>query len=611
MTTFRDLVAALRLLANGADRTAVWRLCAANLLAISAGALAGLAPLALKEMVDGTSAATKPHAVAPMAMFGTAYIACLGLGRLLTEIRPWLMSGAEQHLYARLRQRYFKHLLDLPLAFHLDKRTGAVVHGLQQGLSGYQIILFHAVNSIVPVLVEAVTVTVVLMSLGQPALTATFAATALAYFAAMARGTSGMAAAAQAVSDAGSDAHARFTDGLMNYEPIKCFGAERRTLHGFELACHTLEHCWAQLQRRRLRLGFAVAAVFMLSMGTSLALATHSVANGTLTVGGFVLANVYMLQVLRPLEALSGAVRDVCQGLAFVRPLLGVLATAPETSHKGASTAHGAIDVASPGRQGAAVPRRRRRTPPHVSIRGIRLAFDAGAPVLDDFSLEVPPGRSTAIVGASGCGKSSLVRLLLRLREPDGGDILLDGVAIDTLPIDALRSLIAVVPQDVMLLNTTIGANIGLGKDGATPTEIERAARLAGLHDFIAALPHGYDTPIGERGLKLSGGERQRIAIARAILRDPEIFVFDEATSMLDGPTERTILRNLRQISAGRTTITIAHRLSAIQDADLIAVLGDGRVIEQGDHATLLARDGAYAAMWRAQQAAVQACQRG
>jgi ATP-binding cassette subfamily B protein len=232
----------------------------------------------------------------------------------------------------------------------------------------------------------------------------------------------------------------------------------------------------------------------------------------------------------------------------------------------------------------------------------VRLSFDAGAPVLDGFSLDVPRGRATAVVGASGCGKSSLVRLLLRLREPDGGRILLNGVPIDTVPLNSLRSLIAVVPQDVMLLNTTIAANIGLGRDGASPAEIECAARLAGLHDFISALPHGYSTSIGERGLKLSGGERQRIAIARAVLRDPELFVFDEATSMLDGSTERTILRNLREVSAGRTTITIAHRLSAIQDADLIAVLGGGRVIEQGDHATLLAADGAYAAMWRAQQ---------
>ncbi|KQY88238.1 ABC transporter ATP-binding protein [Pelomonas sp. Root1444] len=610
MSTFRELVAALHVLTDGAGRTVAWRVCAANLLAISTGALAGLAPLALKEMVDAAArAATKPRPVASLAMFGVVYIGCLGLGRLLTEIRPWLMSGAEQHLYAGLRQRYFKHLLDLPLAFHLNKRTGAVIHALQQGISGYQIIMFHAVNSIVPVLVEAATVIVVLMSLGQPALTATFAATALAYFAVMAWGTSGMAATAQAVADAGSDVHARLTDGLINFEPIKCFGAERRTLHGFELSCFALVRCWSELQRRRLRLGLSIAAVFVLSMAASLALATQGAANGTLTVGGFVLANVYMLQVIRPLEALSSAVRDVFQGLAFVRPLLGVFDTAPETSREGERATLIGSGAAPP--PGDPVLRLGRRPPPHVSIRGVRLAFDAGTPVLSNFSLEVPPGRSTAIVGASGCGKSSLVRLLLRLREPDAGSILLDGVAIDTLPIDALRSLIAVVPQDVVLFNTTLAANIGLGKDDATPGEIERAARLAGLHDFVATLPHGYGTPIGERGLKLSGGERQRIAIARAILRDPDIFVFDEATSMLDGPTERAILRNLREISVGRTTITIAHRLSAIQDADLIAVVGSGMVIEQGDHETLLARDGVYAAMWRAQKAGIRPGERG
>ena len=601
MPSFRDFAPVLRLLADGADRSVAWRLGATSLLAIAGGALAGVAPLALKEIVDAAAQAPgTPEPSASIALLCAAYLVSLSLGRLLTELRPLLMSSAEQHLYGRLRRRYFKHLLALPLAFHLERRTGALTHTLQQAISGYQIILFHVVNSVVPVLVEAVTVTLVLIALGQPALTATFAVTAIAYFAVMGWRTADLGAAAQAVSNAGIDAHAMLADGLINYEPIKCFGAERRTLETFDRSSGILEHCWARLQRQRLNLGLAVTVIFALSMTTSLVIATRAVASGTLTVGGFVLANLYMMQVIRPLEALSCAVRDVFQGLAFVRPLVNVLEVPPETTRSdGRLSSNGTDGV-------AAMPPALRRAP-RVSFRGVELAFDAGHPVLKDFNLDVPAGRSTAIVGASGCGKSSLVRLLLRLCEPGHGSIQLDGIEIDTLPIASLRSLVAVVPQDVVLFNTTVATNIGLGKDGATQPEIEQAACLAGLHDFIAALPRGYSTAIGERGLKLSGGERQRIAIARAVLRNPLVYVFDEATSMLDGPTERAILRKLREISVGCTTITIAHRLSAIQDVDHIAVLASGRIVEEGDHATLLAHDGAYAQMWRAQQSSVSA----
>ena len=232
----------------------------------------------------------------------------------------------------------------------------------------------------------------------------------------------------------------------------------------------------------------------------------------------------------------------------------------------------------------------------------MHLAYDAGKPVLHNLNLDIRAGRTVAIVGGSGSGKSSLVRLLLRLYEPQAGTILLDKVAIDTLSVDELRSMIAVVPQDTVLFNDTIAANIGVGKAGATPSEIAHAARLARVHEFISALPAGYDTVVGERGLKLSGGERQRIAIARAVLKDPRIYIFDEATSMLDGLNERAILHNLQEISAGRTTITIAHRLSSVQHADEIVVLDGGKVAEHGDHTTLLARNGPYAAMWHAQQ---------
>ncbi len=605
MPSTSEFRAALRLLFDGLDPGMVRHIVAANALALAGGALAGLAPVALKQMIDaasGSANAQVPHtpiAGLGIAGFGVAYLLCLSIGRLIAEVRPLLIGTVEQGLYARLRLRYFKHLLDLPLNFHLARRSGALGHSLLQAVSGYQVLLSSLVNGVVPVVVESVTVTFVLISLDLPALTASFAVTAIALSVAISMRMGRLRAAARAVSQATLDAHSHLTDSLINYEPIKSFGAERSTVDRFAQLSHALETNWRCLQRTRMTIGLAVTVIFTLSLATSLAISTRAVSHGTLSVGGFVLANLYMLQIIRPLEMLCGAVRDVSQGLAFVRPLIAILQAPTEAMQQKQSAATGdrsddrEIESNDAGRAGAA-----------VSFRGIQLAFDGGLPVLNDFNLEVRAGRSIAIVGTSGSGKSSLVRLMLRLCQPDAGSIALNDIPINALPIGRLRSMIAVVPQDLALFNSTIAANIGLGQDGATPLEIENAARLAGLHCFIAALPGGYDTAIGERGLKLSGGERQRIAIARAILKDPAVYVFDEATSMLDGPTERAILQNIKAISAGRTTITIAHRLTAIQHADEIAVLAEGRIIEQGDHASLLARGGIYAAMWQGQQSA-------
>ncbi|MCX2864904.1 ABC transporter ATP-binding protein [Paucibacter sp. PLA-PC-4] len=598
--------AAVRLLFEGLDQSMVRRIAAANALALAGGALAGLAPVALKQMIDAASSAGSALEPYPsIAGFGIAYLGCLGISRLITETRPLLIGTVEQGLYARLRLRYFKHLLDLPLSFHLARRAGALNHSLLQAVSGYQIILFSLVNGLVPVLVEGVTVGLVLISLGLPALTASFAMTALALSVAISPRMGRLRADARAVSRATIDAHSHLADSLTNYEPIKCFGAEPRTLDRFAQLSRSIESCWRQLQRTRLAIGLTVTLIFTLSVAASLAISIHAVSQGALTVGGFVLANLYMLQIIRPMEMLSSAVRDVSQGLAFVRPLIEILQAPvdeakqrlPANIHTGAGPVESDAtdtDTDTDTKYQAAA----------VSFRGVQLAFDAGPPVLDGLNLEVPAGRAMAIVGASGCGKSSLVRLLLRLLEPDAGSIAINGILIDTLAVTRLRSMIAVVPQDLVLFNDTISANIGLGRDSASPSDIEEAARLAGLHSFIAALPGGYDTAIGERGLKLSGGERQRIAIARAILKNPLVYVFDEATSMLDGPTERAILQNIKQISSGRTTLTIAHRLSAIQHADEIAVLADGKIVERGSHTHLLGHGGVYAAMWREHQAA-------
>ena len=335
MPASRDVTAALRVLLDDMDRAVAWRLAATVLLVVAGGLLAGLAPLALKGLIDAATGAPgwrdRP-ASTPALAFGAAYLLSLCGGRLLMELRPSLVGAAEQRLYARLRQRYFGHLLALPLAFHLGTSTGALVHGLQQAVSGYQVIVFHLVNSIVPVLVELATVTLVLASLGQPALMATFAGTALAYLGVMGLGQSALREGAHAVSHASTDAHGMLADGLLNVETIKCFGAEGPARDRFGRATDVLEERWARLQSHRLRMGFAVTATFALSMTASLAIAVHTVAQGALTTGGFVLANVYMLQVVRPLEMLGTATRDLSQALAFVRPLIAVLEELPETA---------------------------------------------------------------------------------------------------------------------------------------------------------------------------------------------------------------------------------------------------------------------------------------
>lgn len=604
----RDLCAALRVLFEGREQSVTWRLAMTTLLAVCGGALAGVAPLAFKGMIDAAATASKPgQPLSSLGMFALAYLLCLCIGRLISEARPLLLSAAEQRLYERLRRRYLEHLLNLPLEHHLNRRTGAQVHGLQQAISGYQVMVFSLINSVAPVLVETLTVLIVLHSLGQPALTAIFAAAAITYLLVLTLRTNDLSNAAQAVSMASVNAYSTLADGLINYEPIKCFGAEQRTLDGFRSHTKHLERCWSRLQHRRLAQGLATTAVFTMAMAACIAITTKHVLDGTLSIGGFVLANLYMVQLVRPLEMLSSAVRDVAQSLAFIRPLIDVFETPAEPAVAASGKAPLGLDSGPDAQNRQPTPHSIWRQAPRVSFRSVQLAFDGAEPVLNNFNLEVPAGCSVAIVGATGCGKSSLVRLLLRLCQPKAGCILLDDVDIGTLPLAALRSMIAVVPQDVMLLNTTIADNIGMGRSGATRPDIEHAARLAGLHDFICTLPRGYDTAIGERGLKLSGGERQRIAIARAILRDPLVYVFDEATSMLDATTERAIMRNLAAISEGRTTISIAHRLSAIQGADAIAVLAGGKIVEQGTHASLLSFGGAYAAMWRAQQSSAAA----
>lgn len=591
MSRFDTLLAVLRLLRAEADRRVWTCLLCSVLLVVAGGALAALSPLALKHLVDAVAVIGKGAGAADGAHvlpYAAAYLLVLGSGRILADVRPLFGNRAEQRLQARLTQRFLDHVLRLPMAYLGRRRSGELQHSLDLADTGCQLILSHVANSLIPVLVEAATMGLVLMRLGQPMIVVIFAITAITYLAIFTAGALRLGAPADAVSSASMEVHAQLHDGVGNAETLRSFVAERQALRALARATTTLEERWLTLNRLNTRVALAASITFMVSMASCMTVAADAVAQGSLSVGGFVLANVYVLQMVRPLEVLGSAARDLSRALSYVGPLLNILAE-PAESEEGAP----AFTASTQGPQ--------RGPPPALRFENVHFGYDPLRPVIRGLDLHVRAGCTTAIVGRSGCGKSSLVRLLMRLHSPQSGRILLDGRPIDMLSPARLRALIGLVPQDAALLHTSIAGNIALGRAQAGPDAVELAARHAQLHDVIQQMPHGYDTLVGERGLQLSGGERQRVAIARALLRRPALYVLDEPTSMLDSKTEAGILQALRKLTAGCTTLVIAHRLSTVMHADEIVVLDNGQVHERGQHAELLAKGGLYAQLWRQQ----------
>ncbi len=560
-------------------------IAAALVFTVFGSLLAALAPLALKALVDALADAAPSEA---LVLYGATYLLALGGSRLLAEARQLAAGLAEQRLLARWTQRLFGHLLSLPMGWHQRQATGALAQSQQQASVGLQLMLSSVLAGLVPVLVELVTVAAVLWHLEQPRLVTVFAAAALAFAGVYWWGARGLQSPAGAVTQAHLAVGAKLTDGLLNVETIKCFGAEPAVQSVLQLKVRELERRWSALHGQRAAVGAMAAATLAVSMAATLFVAGQAFAWGTLTLGGFVLAHVYMLQMTRPLEMLGNAARNITQGLAFLRPALLQLQQAGEPAHE--SAPHPPL---------AACPQA--SSSPCISFRDVHFAYAPGQPVLQGLNLDIAPGTSVAIVGASGSGKSSLLRLLLGLHEPQAGHILFDGMPITEMPRSRLRRLVGLVSQDAALLDDTLAANIAFGQAAACRADIERAARLAGLHALGRALPQGLDSRLGERGARLSGGERQRVAIARLILRRPAVYALDEPTSMLDAETEAAVLHNLRTAATGCTTLVVAHRLCTVVHADEIVVLEAGRVVQRGSHAELLARGGAYARLWHGQ----------
>src|SRR3569833_1210623 len=514
-----------------------FRLVVALLLIMVASATTALGPVALKLVVDGFT--EQRGAVSALglsvAVLIALYVLSQWLARTVGEVRGLVYARAERRMSRMLSERLFAHIMRLPLKFHLERQTGAISQALENGRNGYQSVLHTLVFTILPVATELGTDVVVLSRLDQPAFLGLFTGAIVAYGLVFWYSTVTIMNAAHCASGSQVNATAVMTDSLLNYETVKYFTAETVVQARVSRALQENERDWVRVYRRYAYNGLFVATIFAGFLGVTIFYAAQEVQNGRMSVGTFVLVNTYMLQIVRPVEQLGYAMQQLSLGLALLGRVFELFREPPEIT-----VAPAAAPPAGAGRLGFN----------HVgaSIRSDRV-------VLDDVSFTLPAGKTLGVVGGSGSGKSTLVRLLVRLMDAGTGQILLDGVAVADLPLSWLRQAIAVVPQDTVLFYDSIAYDIAFGKDGSSRAEVEHAARLAHLHDFIMSLPDGYETKVGERGVKLSGGEKQRISIARAAIKRPRIYVFDEATSSLDSNTEREILKNLREIARFSTTV--------------------------------------------------------
>jgi ABC-type transport system involved in Fe-S cluster assembly fused permease/ATPase subunit len=500
------------------------------------------------------------------------------------ELRDAVFAAVQQRAVRRIALQTFEHLHRLSLRFHLDRQTGGLARAIDRGTNGIEQVLRFAIFNIIPTLFELTMVTVILWRLFDWRYAATTVSAVGAYIAFTLAFTNYRVRFRRLMNDSDADAQTKAVDSLLNYETVKYFGNERHEAARFDLALAKYERAAVRSQVTLNMLNIGQSVIIALGLAAIMLLSASGVASGHMSVGRFVLANTYLMQLYTPLTFLGFVYRELKQGLV-------------DTEHMFRLMLVGAEVTDSPGAHELAPD----SAAPALSFEDIHFGYGPQRAILKGVSFRVPPGGNLAIVGPTGAGKSTITRLLFRFYDVTSGAIRIGGEDIRNLTQDSLRAAIGVVPQDTVLFNDTIRYNIAYGRPTATPDEIEAAARLAQLHEFILTLPLGYETRVGERGLKLSGGEKQRVAIARTLLKNPPILVLDEATSALDTKTEQEIQAALRTVARNRTTLTIAHRLSTVVDADEILVLEDGRVVERGSHWNLLARGGIYAGMWAAQ----------
>ncbi len=515
-----------------------------------------------------------------------ALIIGYGIARIITfafvEIRDALFSKVSQHSIRQISLNIFKHVHSLSLQFHLNRQTGALAKFIDRGTKGIDFLLRYVLFNIVPTFFEIFLVSGILFYLYGPWYAVITLTTVTIYSYLTFQITEWRNEFRRKMNQADNDVNTKMIDSLLNFETVKYFNNEQfefkrldKSLEEYEIAANKTRHALSLLN-------ISQTLVIMTGITIMLVMSAYGIKNGDIDVGGFVVINAYMLQLYQPLSFLGSVYREIRQALTDMENMFSLLDISPAIRNTLNKLPQSNIA--------------------EIKFDNVSFDYDVRRTIINNISFTVPNGKKVAIVGPTGAGKSTISRLLFKFYEPKSGGIYINNVNTNTISQESLREIIGVVPQDTVLFNDTIYYNIAYGKAGSTKEEVISAAKNADIHDFISILPDGYETIVGERGLKLSGGEKQRVAIARTILKNPKIFFFDEATSALDTSTEKEIQKNLENVSKNKTTLIIAHRLSTAANADNIIVLDGGAIVEQGTHESLLAQKGKYFEMWGKQK---------
>ena len=580
------------------DRPDLQRRVGFSMLLLLAAKLATMAvPFTFKWATDAlTGEGTAPVApsswllwvfAAPVAMT-IAYGGTRILMALLTQARDGIFAKVAMNAVRRLAFRTFEHMHQLSLRFHLERKTGGLTRVLERGRNAIETIVRMVIMQLVPTIIELVFIVVVLLYQFDWRYVVVVLGVVALYMAYTYKATEWRINIRRRMNDSDTEANVKAVDSLLNYETVKYFVAEEREARRYDRSMERYETASVQAYVSLAVLNAGQAAIFTVGLAAVMVMCAYGIKQGTNTVGDFVMINAMMIQLYQPLNFMGMVYREIKQAVIDIEKMFAILAREPEIKDKPGAKP---LDI----KRGA------------IRFENVSFAYDPEREILKGISFEVPAGHRVAVVGPSGAGKSTISRLLFRFYEVSGGRISIDGQDIRDVTQKSLRSAIGMVPQDTVLFNDTIRYNIRYGRWEATDAEVEEAARLAQIDDFIRLSPKGYDTEVGERGLKLSGGEKQRVAIARTILKAPPILLLDEATSALDSHTEMEIQDALERVSENRTTLVIAHRLSTIISADEIIVLDRGVIVERGSHHQLLAKGGLYASMWNRQREAAQA----
>ncbi len=540
-------------------------------------------PLVLKDIVDALDANGKEIAlVLPLALL-LGYGALKLTASLFNELRDALFARVRHGAMRKISLRVLNHLHRLSLRFHLERKTGGISRDIERGTRSVSSLLNYMVFSILPTLVEVTMIAGILLTKYSAWFAVIAAGSVVIYIAFTFYITEWRMQYRVTMNRLDSEANTRAIDSLINYETVKYFGNEQHELNRYNHNLSEWEDAAVKSQTSLSTLNFGQAGIIATAVTLMMILASQGVVNGTLSIGDLVLINAFLLQLFIPLNFLGVVYSQLKHALTDMQLMFDVLEQEPEIQDR-----RDAPELVV----GAG----------EVVFEEVGFAYDQDRPILHQVSFRIPAGQKVAVVGASGAGKSTLARLLFRFYDVNQGRILINGQDIRTVTQQSLRAAIGIVPQDTVLFNESIFYNIAYARPGASHEDVVAAAKIANIHGFIESLPNGYETIVGERGLKLSGGEKQRVAIARATLKNPRILVFDEATSSLDSHSEQVILESLRKAAAHHTTLVIAHRLSTVVDADQILVMDNGRIVEQGTHQHLLGQQGAYARLWALQQ---------